>query len=190
MKTERILAIIALLCYSLKLLHWPATVFLILSLSVLSLIYWPLAFYFFSEKKLANQNLALTIPSGLLFSAITIGVLYRLQFWPGISFMPAGIVGCIIVFYFAFMLSKKASSDELKLYYKRMLRRTVIMFSISVLFTFVTSHDLLLLQYRDATEVAIRDKLYSPSTSDSVRDRLHKELMAYTHHRDSLNSHK
>jgi hypothetical protein len=183
MRTERILAIVSLAAYAMKLLHWPgSSVLLIMSLSALSIIYWPCAFYFFSEKKLANQNLALTIPSGILFSTIIIYILFRLQYWKMANLMPIGIVGTLVVFTFSYTLRKKAASDELKLYYKRMLRRTIVMFSLSVLFLFTTPYILLLIQCRDAQEAHLREVYYSNTNNSENK----KQLDDYIHKRDSL----
>ena len=88
MRTERVLALTALAGLIIKFLHYPGGMQLILlSMGALSMVYFYFAFYFFSEKKIANQNIALTIPSGIAFAIIVIGILFKLQYWPGNGFL-------------------------------------------------------------------------------------------------------
>ena len=66
MKTEKTFIGIFLLALILKFNNIPgSSVLLILSLGVISILYLPLAFYFFSDKSLKNQNIVLSITGGM-----------------------------------------------------------------------------------------------------------------------------
>lgn len=187
MRTERVLTFTALIGLIIKFLHYPGGAeLMITSLSSLSIIYFPCAFYFFSEKKIANQNIALTIPSGLIFSMILIGVLFKLQFWPGpvLFNLVIGMIVTPVIIIFTYILRKRAgntANDELKLYYKRMMRRSIIMFCLAALFFFTPSQTILLAEYRDPQLAHLKALYYSSHDSADK-----KNLEEYIHDQDSI----
>lgn len=190
MRTERILSIIAFAALVLKFLHLPGgNMFFVIAMGALSMLYFYGAFYFFSEKKLSNQKIGLTIPAGLLFAMVIIGIMFKLQFWPEITwrlYLLMGLIFCVVISGFVYFLRKKAETEEMKLYYKRMMRRTVVMFFLSGFFLFIPSTSILSVEYRDPTEAQLRTQLYFNSHSDSDRDKAEQRLHAYIHERDSL----
>jgi hypothetical protein len=77
MRTEKILSAIFLLGLVLKFLNIPAAgMILMLSLMGIGILYFPAAYYFFSDKVIKRQNIPLTIVSGLFLSLIPIGILF------------------------------------------------------------------------------------------------------------------
>jgi hypothetical protein len=187
MRTERVLALLALAGLIIKFLHYPGGMqLMLLSMGALSMVYFYFAFYFFSEKKIANQNIALTIPSGIAFAIIVIGILFKLQYWPGNGFLYLliGLISTPIILIFTNILQKRAgdaASDELKLYYKRMTRRAIVMFCLSALFFFTPSETILLAQYRNPQLAHLKALYYSSHDSADK-----KKLDEYIHKQDSI----
>ncbi len=133
MKTERAIAIIIAIGLSFKALHWPGgAFFLMVSLSCLSLLYFPGGFYFFSGKSIKDQNITFSVISGLLLSTVPIDILFKVMNWPGAKFyLIAGIGFSIINLTVTYILYLK-KKDELPTYYNNMLIRASILSVISV----------------------------------------------------------
>jgi glucose uptake protein GlcU len=136
MKTEKIAFIVFIAGFLLKILHLPGSgLVLIFSLMTLGIIYFPTCFYFFCDKSIKNQNLALSIISGLFFSLIPIGILFKLLKWPGEGklYLLIGAVTLPVIFIITILLKNK-SSENLKVYYKNMIMRIVILTVLTVVF--------------------------------------------------------
>ena len=77
MRTETGLTALFLIGIFFKLMHWEgAGVMLTLSLGGLAMVYFPAAFFFFSDKSIKNQNLPLSIIAGFLLSIVPVGILF------------------------------------------------------------------------------------------------------------------
>jgi hypothetical protein len=136
MKTEKIAFIVFIAGLILKILHLPGSgLILILSLVTLGIIYFPSAFYFFCDKSIKNQNLALSVISGFFFSLIPIGILFKLLKWPGEGklYLLIGAMALPVIFIVTILLRNK-SLENLKVYYKNMLIRTAILAILTVVF--------------------------------------------------------
>jgi hypothetical protein len=136
MKTEKIAFFVFISGLLLKILHLPGSgIILILSLMTLGIIYFPTSFYFFSDKSIKNQNLALSIISGLFFSLIPIGILFKILKWPGEGklYLLIGSVTLPILLLVIILLRNK-SSENLKVYFRNMIIRTVILTILTVVF--------------------------------------------------------
>jgi hypothetical protein len=121
MKTEKTLVAIFLVGIIFKLVHWPGGgPLVVVSLSTLALLYFPLALYFFCDKKIKQQNQTLSIITGSILAIIPIGVMYKIQCWPGAQiYLLLGLFFTPIVLAIIYYLRKKAV-PELLVYYKNM----------------------------------------------------------------------
>lgn len=82
-KLERILWIIVALAIVGKLLRLPMTGFLlVLSFSVLSFMYFFLSWILFPSPERKDQNLVISIISGVVMGVATTAILFNLQLWP------------------------------------------------------------------------------------------------------------
>ncbi len=155
MRTEKVFASIFLVGLIFKLLHWPgAGVLIVISLSTLAFFYFPLAFYFFCDKQIKRQNLALSIISGFFLSIIPIGVMFKLQYWPGAQVqLLAGLFTAPIIFVVVYFLQKK-SSEDLVLYYKNMFNRTLLLSILTMALYFTPTSTLIKIQHWDDAELA------------------------------------
>src|ERR1700751_1113349 len=99
MKTEKTIGIIFLAGLILKVLHLPlGSVTVVLALGALGVLYFPAAFYFFCDKTIEKQNLGLSIVAGLLLAMVPVGILFKLQYWPGAQvYLLAGAIAAPIL---------------------------------------------------------------------------------------------
>jgi len=155
MKTEKVFGILVMISLLFKWMHWPGgSLILILSLSTLSFLYLVLAFYLFCDKTLSNQNIALSIVSGIFLSIIPIALVFKFQYWPGAKVML--LLACLtspVLVVLSWFLGREAR-EELKGYYKNMVIRTAVLSSLAVLFFFLPSAVLINMQYGDDPELA------------------------------------
>ena len=185
MKTEKGLFISFIIGLLFRyILHLPgASLLIVISLSLLATLYFPAAFYFFCDKKIKKQNLPLSIISGLFLSIISIGILFKIQYWPGANFhLLIGTVTAPIILGVTYFLKKKAS-DELKTYFKNMTVRLVTLSILTILLYLTPTENLLKIQYREDPElVRLKTLLYAnPYNEEYIKE--HDE---YIMKRDSL----
>lgn len=135
MKTEKILAILFLLGFIFKAIHFPGgNLIIIASVFALMLIYFPFGFYFLSGETVKQQVVGWSIGAGFAFHMILCGVLFSLMHWPGAKFMLiiglVTIVPLTIVMYF---LRKNNTKPELVRYYNKLILRGAILTAIGLL---------------------------------------------------------
>ncbi len=156
---------------------------MIIGISTLGMLYFGFSFYFFSEKKLANQNIALTIPSGIIFSITLFGILYKLQYWPGHGYYNLffGFIACPGILVATYFLEKN-SVDDMAVYYKRMMRRAIAFSLLSAVFFFTSSETILKIQCRDPVMAHLKYMAYFYGENPENI----KNLDKYVHVQDSL----
>ncbi len=118
MKTEFSLLGISILAVLFKIQHYPGgSVLFLLSLFGLAVLYTFFGFYFFSYKNLKTQVLPLSILAGPALATALLGVLFKIQHYPGA--MPMLMGGSLFAFVvaiaslFMFQKSKNGSKEEL-----------------------------------------------------------------------------
>ena len=137
MKTEKTLLIIVVLASLLKMLHIPGgSVLLVLSLLGLALCYFPLGFYFLSDKSYKENTLTSVLFVWLL-SVCFIGIMFRIMHWPGAMIMNiVGTMSALQLSIFAY-LKHKSSNQENRVYFRNLLIRSIILFIVSLVMSFV-----------------------------------------------------
>lgn len=158
-KLEKILGFIAIAAFILKLIRVPgASMLLLLSISALSLIYYPLGFAFFNQVKLRHVfkkeaykgvsalRILGAIGVGVSLSALLVGILFKVQFWSGASFeLIFGIVATAIIAAIALIRHRNHKDD----FYKRILSRMALIGGLALLFFFTPELTILKIQYRN-----------------------------------------
>ena len=150
MKVEKSLAILVLL--SLVLYYSDVEEggpFSVLTISTLSLLYFPGGFYFLADGELKNQNLFLSIVSGIIASLVMVVLLFKTTFWPGDQ--PMFMVSCVLVpsvTVLIWWMSLK-SKDEMVGYYKAMKIRFVIFTLLTFLMYMVPTENLSQFRFRN-----------------------------------------
>ncbi|SCY88424.1 GldL-related protein [Flavobacterium caeni] len=135
MKTEKILGSIFILGLLFKLLHWPGgSFFIIISLGILMMVYFPFGFYFLSGKTIKDQNAAASIFAGMFLSTPVVGILFALMHWPGAMMMlMIGLMGAVPLTIVVFILRSQKNKPELDDYYNKLFLRCVVITAIALL---------------------------------------------------------
>lgn len=179
MRTEKILSSVFLVGFILKLLNIPgAGILFLLSLGGIGILYFPAAYYFFSDKEIKRQNIPLTIASGLFLSLIPIGILFKLLHWQGGArfYLMVGAVAALIFFIISY-ISRTKAVDELKVYYKNMLLRTGVLTIMALFFLLIPIGTILKIQYRKDPELARLSTQYFTNPDNKVYKKQYDEYM-------------
>lgn len=134
MKTESVFYGLLLLILILKMnAIQGAAPLLIILLGTLSMLYFPMGFYFLSGKGIYNQHVLPTVLGMLSFSVVILGYLFRVMNWPGSNAMGLiGAIGTIAVAVVVAIMRSKADKSMM-LYYNNMLIRCGLMAGFFVL---------------------------------------------------------
>lgn len=152
MKTEKTLAGIFLIALTLRLLNASGgTLLLILSLLTISMLYFWVGFYFFSDKTIKQQNLSFSIVGGIFLAFVPIGLLFKILFWPGaLTTLGFGLIATLVLLIICITTMNK--KEELKKYYNNYLMRLSFWFIIGVIFYITPPSTLIKIQYREDPE--------------------------------------
>ena len=179
MKTEKILSSIFLIGLLFKILSWPyGSVLIIISASIISTLYFVVAFYLFCDKNIKNQKLSLSITSGIFLSIIPLGVLFKIMYWPGAqNLLLIGSILASILYAIIYYFNSKANHD-LKNYYKNMLTRTGVLTVLATFIYIVPLSALLEIQYREDPELVRIKTLYYSNPENLEYKKQHDEYLA------------
>lgn len=184
MRTEKTLTGIFLAGVALKMFNIPGySILLILSLLIISLLYFPFAFYFFSDKSLKTQNIFLSIFGGMILAIIPIGVLFKLMFWPGADISLIGGITLTAIFLILTYFMYKKSSTDLNTYYKNYLTRILFWLVISIIFYSISKKQLLQIQHSNDPKL-LELKINAYENPDNMEYQY--ELENYCRQQDSL----
>lgn len=158
-KLEKILGILIILALILKLVLIPgANILTVISLSILACIYYPLGFAFFngirlrevfkkdSYKGISAMRIIGTIGLGMGLAVICIGILFKLQHWPGgDTNLIAGLATTLIILIIALIKYLKSKSD----YYKPIFTRIAIVGGFGLILTIIPDLTITKIQFRN-----------------------------------------
>lgn len=183
MKTEKFTFGLFLLAMAFKFMNWPGSGILLLgSTFTTSLLYCFFSFYFFSEGGIKNQNLGLTIISGVFLAFVPIGLLLKLLYWSGDQMYLAIGAGLTLIT-LLINLILKGKREELQTYYRRMIIRSSVLFTLALLFFIVPRTTLIKIQYSNEPELAKLKVLYYSNPQNEEYKRQHDD---YLRKRDSI----
>ena len=184
MKTENTFIILFLIGLVTMIFDIPGhVILLIISSALISILYFPTAFYFYSDKTLKNQNIALSIVGGMILAMAPIGCLFKLLHWPGAQVQLLGaIVLSAILLAITYILSKK-SKDELKTYYQSYIIRIIFWLVLSLLLYTVPKNTIIKIQHHNDPELA-RLKIQAFENPDNLE--FDNALQNHYRQRDSL----
>lgn len=178
MKTEKVLSIIFIISLIFKICGWPGgAALMVLALTLLAFCYFPFGFYFLNEKSVFKQKLGISILFGWLLSVAIIGIEFKLLYWPGYHMMLiVGLATAAILTAFAYMMYKKANTDETKLYHKNLLTRTLIIFSLSLITFLISEKAIVTMSFQDDPKLKA---LYLKKIDNPNDLQLEKEIEEY-----------
>ncbi len=149
----------------------------ILSISLLILVYYPLGFAFFNQVRLrdifkkdsykgvSGLRVFGAIVVGMGLSATCLGILFKLENWPGSNFnLMVGLVTTLIVSIIALIKFFKSKDN----YYRQILKRTAIIGGLGLLLTALPDLTLQKIQYRNHPEYikAYEEYLSNPENKE------------------------
>lgn len=184
MKTEKTFAVIFIIGLCTYFFNVPGSdLILIFSLFLLALFYFPMGFYFFSDKTLKQQNITLSILGGIVLFLGPVSVLFKLMHWPGqvVSLMIAPALITILLA-ITFILNGKRP-PELERYYKNYLARIIFWLSLSYIFYLIPGAALVKLRYHSDPE---RTKLELNVLQDPDNAAYEYALEKYCRQTDSI----
>jgi len=185
MRTERVLGIIFLLALICRLINFfPGfSMLIVFSGAALSILYFPLAFYFFSDRSLKKQSIAFSIIGGFIFSNACMGIIFKIMRWPGYYvtslFSIVGIAVLLVVF---FIISPKAN-EELRIYYNNYRIRLIYWTTLTTIFFFLTPKNILQIEHRGDPKMLDIELKIMESEKNHTED---PQLRNYYYYRDSL----
>ena len=138
MKTEKVFILVflvALFGYYFNVVG--SLTFLLISLLGISLMYFPLALFFYADKNLKQQKIELSIIGGMVLSIIPMAILFKIAHWTGNKVLFDIAITSTPIFLVALIMFNKKKSDELKTYYQNFLIRTVFWLLLLVCFYFI-----------------------------------------------------
>ena len=185
MRTEKVIACLFVIGLLFKfVLHFPGGgVILVVSLMLLSLVYCPLAFYFFSDKEIKKQNLALSIVAGMFLGLVPMGILFKIMYWTGADrYLFICSITVPIILGAIYYLKNKASV-ELATYYKNMLMRTFVLAFVTAVFYLTSTETLIHIQEGKDPELA---RLKTLSYTNPQNEEYAKQLEDYEMKKDSI----
>jgi hypothetical protein len=185
-KTELIAGIIAVLSIILQALLLPGgNVLTVLSLSVLAILYFYCGLLLFNDirlraafKKISYAGISTSrkigsIGTGFALATIVIGILFKIQYWPGANVMLMdGFAMLVIVCIVAGFKYPKNKSE----YYNRIFKRAAIFGGFGLLLMIVPPYSWSQLKYRN--HPAYRDALKNSGedpTNQSLWDKVKEE---------------
>ncbi len=179
-KLERILWIVVGIAVVLKLLHLPlASVLLILSLSLLQMLYFALGWVVLPSPTRKDQHIGLTILTSVALSTLCCAVVFKVQAWPlsDVFSLMGFVLGCSAALWA--ILHARLRSDR-RTYAKNILVRVLPLVAIVGILLPVSDREMILFHHRDATPEMrdLYDRLHA--TEDDV------ERDAIWHRIDSL----
>ena len=184
MKTEKTFAGIFVIAFCLYLFNVPGgDLLLMFSLPIMALLYFPLGFYFFADKTLQQQNLAMSILGGIALFLAPMGVLFKLMHWPGqvaISMVAPTLITILLAIIFILNGKRKPG---LETYYKNYLTRTIFWLSLSYIFYLVPGSAIVKMRYHGDPE---RTRLELNVLEDPDNAEHEQALENYRRQQDSI----
>ena len=179
MKTaEKICGLLIFVSLILKLaLITGGSILFVLSILVLSLIYYPFGFAFFNQvilrrifKKESYKGISVlriigAIGVGMALSAICIGTLFKIQEWPGANTnLKAGLISSILILIISIYKYLKFKA----LYYKRILIRLIIIGVFGLILLYTSNLNLVKIQFRNHPQYIRAYELYLNDPKDKA----------------------
>lgn len=138
MKTEKVLTLVFLVALIGYFFNTTGSLLLLLiSLLGISFLYFPLGFYFYSDKNLKQQKIELSIIGGMVLSIIPLALLFKIAHWTGHEALFGIALILTPILLVALIMFNKKKSDELKTYYQNYLTRTVFWLLLLLCFYFI-----------------------------------------------------
>jgi hypothetical protein len=185
--SEKILAILALIAVILMFLFIPGgSVLWVFSITFLACIYCQFGFALFNQigfrkifksqsyKGISTWRIVGAIGAGIALSIALLGILFKLQQWPGAQInLMVGVFGSFVLL---IIVSIKYFETK-AVYYKGIMIRTLVIGGLGLAMIFISSLSLIKLRYRKYPEYIKAYELYTKNPQNmELRNNLNLEL--------------
>ena len=128
MRTEKVLYVIILLGLLLKLFVIPGgSTFIVFGTLFLSIIYFPLGFYFLTSNFNEKSTTTFSILSGFVLSTLLMGELFKLMYWPGAIFLLiVGVLSCSPIAIISYIRFSQPHEIKQVTFYRNMFVRVTL----------------------------------------------------------------
>ena len=175
-RLEKILGLIVLIALILKLtLILGGGILIVLSLSILAIIYYPFGFALFNQigfkqifkkdsyKALSALRIIGAIGVGTALSIICVGLLFKLQHWPGSKInLLAGLITSLIILIIALIKYFKTKGD----FYSRIIKRLIIIGGFGLIMLLISDLTIIKIQFRNHPDYIKAYELYMTNPQD------------------------
>ncbi|HON20965.1 MAG TPA: hypothetical protein PLW70_06510 [Bacteroidales bacterium] len=187
-KLEKFLGIAAVIGLILKLIRIPGSmILLILILGALAFLYYPFGFALFNRigfrqifKKKSYEGLSAlriigSIGAGMAFSAICMGILFKIQRWAGVNLMLIdGLVPTFIILIIALIKYFKTKGK----FYIEILKRTAIIGALGLLFFYTSTLTIVKIRFRNHPDYIKAYEMYLNNPEDEeLLQKLNREYL-------------
>lgn len=200
LKLEKILGIIVVIGLVLKFTLIPGGgILLTLSLMTLACLYYPLGFALLnrigfkqifkkeSYKGLSALRIIGAIGAGMAFSAICVGILFKLQLWAGANInLIAGLATLLIVLTIALIKYLKAKGE----FYIGILKRISIIGTLGLLFICISDLTITKIQFRNHPDyIKAYERHIDNPQDEELKQKLHVEYLRATMSKEEVEMH-
>ena len=131
-------------------------IFIVTGSFFLSIIYFFGTYFLLQEPATKKGILWLSVFTGITFSICVVGILFKLQFWPGAEInLLTGMVLCALTVIVAIFLRNRKEADEgMHNYFRVLIKRALLAISFAALFFAVPQRTIINIEYRKDPEYA------------------------------------
>lgn len=174
---ERVAWGMALLGILFRILHWPmAGLLTVIGISAAAVLYFPLGWALLGRPTRKDQLVPLSVLTGLVLSALSIGMLFKVQLWPrqmADLYLVMGLVGAVAVM--AAILTLHSRNPGIEQYFQG-LRRRLLLIGIPALVLYLTPVDawVQVIHRDDPDRAALLIRLQEDPSDSLARRSLHQ----------------
>ena len=158
-KLERIAGIIFVIAFTMKMnLIFGSSILILLSLSIIACIYYPLGFAFFNNLRfkdilkkesyigISSQHIARAVSVGLALSAICVGIIFKLLQWKGAnSILIVGLTATLVALIISLYQYNKTKDN----FYSKIVKRIAIVGGFGLIMLSVSDLAIVKIQFRN-----------------------------------------
>jgi hypothetical protein len=182
---ERVAWGMAILGILFRILHWPmGSLLTVIGVSTAAVLYFPLGWALLGRPTRKDQLVPLSVLTGLVLSALSIGMLFKVQLWPrrmADLYLAMGLLGAVAVM--AAILTLHSRNPGIEHYFQG-LRRRLLLIGIPALLLYLTPvdawvkvihrndpvrADLLIRLHRDPSDTLARRSLHQLDSTAQMR---------------------
>lgn len=131
------------------------SVLFVLGISGLACAYLVFSWLLFRDRDSKAMKLSLAAPAGIVLAIGCVGILFKIQIWPGSHiYLLFSAITLVTISAAAFFLKKNIADEGISKFYRNVLQRTIPVFIIVVSLLLISDNALIRFHYRHDPEFA------------------------------------